>query len=111
MFMSVSCIRYLCVIGLLIFVFFFFFQAEDGIRDRDVTGVQCALPIFCFIDLGYSKILWVLSKVVPPQFLPHTFSSIACFFIYPVLCSTFGSHLNFTEGHLFKRSFAPLMET
>jgi len=25
---------------------FFFFQAEDGIRDRDVTGVQtCALPI------------------------------------------------------------------
>ena len=25
----------------------FFFQAEDGIRDYDVTGVQtCALPIF-----------------------------------------------------------------
>src|SRR5437773_7115342 len=28
------------------YLFFFFFQAEDGIRDRDVTGVQtCALPI------------------------------------------------------------------
>src|SRR5699024_8840202 len=28
------------------FYFFFFFQAEDGIRDRNVTGVQtCALPI------------------------------------------------------------------
>src|SRR6266498_2767900 len=28
-------------------VCFFFFQAEDGIRDADVTGVQtCALPIF-----------------------------------------------------------------
>src|SRR5205823_8838037 len=27
-------------------VFFFFFQAEDGIRDKLVTGVQtCALPI------------------------------------------------------------------
>src|SRR5437016_7091461 len=27
---------------------FFFFQAEDGIRDWSVTGVQtCALPIFC----------------------------------------------------------------
>src|SRR3712207_8424383 len=27
-------------------VVFFFFQAEDGIRDIDVTGVQtCALPI------------------------------------------------------------------
>src|SRR5437868_14726967 len=26
----------------------FFFQAEDGIRDRNVTGVQtCALPISC----------------------------------------------------------------
>src|SRR5436305_5166240 len=28
-------------------LFCFFFQAEDGIRDADVTGVQtCALPIF-----------------------------------------------------------------
>src|SRR5699024_11554873 len=27
---------------------YFFFQAEDGIRDRNVTGVQtCALPISC----------------------------------------------------------------
>src|SRR5689334_23940107 len=27
--------------------FFFFFQAEDGIRDGTVTGVQtCALPIY-----------------------------------------------------------------
>src|SRR5699024_11429931 len=33
---SVGCLSYLC----------FFFQAEDGIRDRNVTGVQtCALPI------------------------------------------------------------------
>src|SRR5256884_8701342 len=32
---------YLCVL------FFFFFQAEDGIRDVAVTGVQtCALPIY-----------------------------------------------------------------
>src|SRR5256886_4120553 len=30
----------------LVGVFFFFFQAEDGIRDLTVTGVQtCALPI------------------------------------------------------------------
>src|SRR2546430_11470513 len=28
------------------YLFFFFFQAEDGIRDLTVTGVQtCALPI------------------------------------------------------------------
>src|SRR5256885_13313685 len=31
----------------LVFLLFFFFQAEDGIRDYKVTGVQtCALPIF-----------------------------------------------------------------
>src|SRR6266404_1739529 len=30
-----------------VYLFFFFFQAEDGIRDKLVTGVQtCALPIF-----------------------------------------------------------------
>src|SRR5258708_9369851 len=34
--------------GLLSCCMFFFFQAEDGIRDDLVTGVQtCALPIFC----------------------------------------------------------------
>src|SRR5699024_11284120 len=38
-------------VTLLVLIFFivcfsFFFQAEDGIRDRNVTGVQtCALPI------------------------------------------------------------------
>src|SRR5262249_58690989 len=30
-----------------VYVLFFFFQAEDGIRDWSVTGVQtCALPIY-----------------------------------------------------------------
>src|SRR5438132_2209726 len=37
---SMSCV--------LLFFFVFFFQAEDGIRDHCVTGVQtCALPILC----------------------------------------------------------------
>src|SRR5256886_13371851 len=39
-----------CVVGgesIIGVEFFFFFQAEDGIRDLTVTGVQtCALPIF-----------------------------------------------------------------
>src|SRR5205085_9214592 len=38
--------------------FFFFFQAEDGIRDLTVTGVQtCALPIclFCLFQRRYGK--------------------------------------------------------
>ena len=35
-----------------ILLFFFFFQAEDGIRDYKVTGVQtCALPICMIADI------------------------------------------------------------
>src|SRR5687768_10643688 len=47
--MAVSWIQRLC----------FFFQAEDGIRDLAVTGVQTrALPIYCvFIDTGKERIL------------------------------------------------------
>src|SRR5260370_4456034 len=38
---------------------FFFFQAEDGIRDSSVTGVQtCALPISQMLQVG-TKIVWV----------------------------------------------------
>src|SRR5947209_11927615 len=34
-----------------LYFLFFFFQAEDGIRDIGVTGVQtCALPIFIYLD-------------------------------------------------------------
>src|SRR2546425_1389429 len=36
-----------------IFFCFFFFQAEDGIRDKLVTGVQtCALPIYALFASG-----------------------------------------------------------
>src|SRR3989454_2567968 len=43
----------MCVLTLHYFVcFFFFFQAEDGIRDYKVTGVQtCALPILPHLGL------------------------------------------------------------
>src|SRR5256885_4874505 len=35
-------------------LFFFFFQAEDGIRDYKVTGVQtCALPIYFHAAIRY----------------------------------------------------------
>src|SRR2546430_10754682 len=53
----VNCSYSFCICIFLIFknslfyscmiLFFFFFQAEDGIRDLTVTGVQtCALPIY-----------------------------------------------------------------
>ena len=48
-----------------LFLFFcFFFQAEDGIRDIGVTGVQtCALPIFIIICRGIMKIAEVRSRI------------------------------------------------
>src|SRR5690625_4196413 len=45
---------------MLLFCVFFFFQAEDGIRDGHVTGVQtCALPIFLTL-----KIVLVVTSVL-----------------------------------------------
>src|SRR5260221_2411013 len=42
----------LCYRQLTHFHVFFFFQAEDGIRDHCVTGVQtCALPIYCRLGI------------------------------------------------------------
>src|SRR5256885_8382328 len=38
-------------------LYFFFFQAEDGIRDYKVTGVQtCALPISASADRGWTTV-------------------------------------------------------
>src|SRR5688572_31671627 len=55
--------------------FFFFFQAEDGIRDLTVTGVQtCALPISPItIDVPYEASMVIgamvdLVKEVDPMF-------------------------------------------
>src|SRR5699024_5265785 len=37
--------------------YFFFFQAEDGIRDRNVTGVQtCALPICAVAVMALERV-------------------------------------------------------
>src|SRR5260221_9626221 len=43
-------------------VIFFFFQAEDGIRDHCVTGVQtCALPIYrCLARMDDDEPIFVL---------------------------------------------------
>src|SRR2546427_6271469 len=51
------------MISCFILFFFFFFQAEDGIRDLTVTGVQtCALPVlapFTIIGLALGVTLLV----------------------------------------------------
>src|SRR5215211_8364446 len=46
-------------------VFFFFFQAEDGIRDHCVTGVQtCALPILTIVSTRVADLSTALE--LPP---------------------------------------------
>src|SRR5699024_11479020 len=53
----------------------FFFQVEDSIRDRNVTGVQtCALPIFRFSNLPYYTFLtWITvrCRYPLPRFLAN----------------------------------------
>src|SRR5260370_19709068 len=56
-------------------VFFFFFQAEDGIRDSSVTGVQtCALPIFANADHV------VRLRLVNQRLAPSSIEPRACMF-------------------------------
>src|SRR5699024_1700374 len=56
---SFSECRWTCTIDVMTRASAFFFQAEDGIRDRNVTGVQtCALPIsrnFAELGAGHAR--------------------------------------------------------
>src|SRR5690606_40582238 len=55
-----------CVSRFLSIVLFFFFQAEDGIRDFHVTGVQtCALPISRSDGLLGLKENIIIGKLIP----------------------------------------------
>src|SRR5256885_10470692 len=50
---------------------FFFFQAEDGIRDYKVTGVQtCALPIFA-LELKKDPAELRFQNFIPPTAFPY----------------------------------------
>src|SRR3712207_6961736 len=62
---------------------FFFFQAEDGIRDIGVTGVQtCALPIYWFayplkvVQSGVIARAFAMSRpagsLIPSPFMYHS---------------------------------------
>src|SRR5256885_3280737 len=55
----VKCSSYLY--SVMLYIVFFFFQAEDGIRDYKVTGVQtCALPIW--VPRGRPRLRLVVSR-------------------------------------------------
>src|ERR1039457_2458905 len=71
----------MCLRGCCFVIYFFFFQAEDGIRDYKVTGVQtCALPIYSegffpsetgveFADIGCAQLLIETNAVLNQSLL------------------------------------------
>src|SRR5699024_1052163 len=70
----------------------FFFQAEDGIRDRNVTGVQtCALPI---------SNTSIANALVPADILPFFFSTLLVATI-PVPASPSGGQSGTPGSKLF----------
>src|SRR5207245_6760159 len=72
-------------------VFFFFFQAEDGIRDATVTGVQtCALPILRTRISFFPRFLSVKSKS------PVDIST--CIFLPKSIDSSFLNSENFSDA-------------
>src|SRR3989475_5417472 len=67
----------------MLYIFFFFFQAEDGIRDLTVTGVQtCALPILRTAEGGFGlhdrftalgdRLVGILNGIDPDLWNPET---------------------------------------
>src|SRR5687768_17782390 len=76
------------------FSVFFFFQAEDGIRDVAVTGVQtCALPILGLMDhLSLSLIPCLILKQ-----LTHIFLLLFYFFSNPTSSAKKFGSIHFME--------------
>src|SRR5207249_6283688 len=67
------------------FCCFFFFQAEDGIRDRNVTGVQtCALPISLHADPTFARFLQRIGQLALRASDPATIEQIARLFWFTV---------------------------
>src|SRR5688572_30911331 len=83
-------------------VVFFFFQAEDGIRDLTVTGVQtCALPI-CLVEI-VDHCDAGQSAVGRRQTRPQTVSSMSSSLTERKLCSLTGLSYNSALGRSEER--------
>src|SRR5690606_41096844 len=77
---------------------FFFFQAEDGIRDFHVTGVQtCALPISALPTLGSRRPLYP-REVAPVDLTPLVVSFVTFFGIYLILALSMNLEYGLTRS-------------
>src|SRR5690606_39819741 len=75
---------------------FFFFQAEDGIRDFHVTGVQtCALPIY-----GLAGLPLTLRHALEDERFTTQFDGLIDRFGFDDLADPDGSVVHDTLGHL-----------
>src|SRR5690625_5305822 len=72
-------------------VVFFFFQAEDGIRDGHVTGVQtCALPISAKEEFDNAPYKASRASTFEPSKAPKPSNAqIACIAVYSVVFRLF----------------------
>src|SRR2546426_12480060 len=82
---------------------FFFFQAEDGIRDYKVTGVQtCALPIFCIRWLPEERMANTIAESQISPYAPRILDVVFELVIHDVRGEV--------EGALRERAYAPQQE-
>src|SRR2546429_9794083 len=88
--------------------FFFFFQAEDGIRDVAVTGVQtCALPI-CMKKIHKPEELWPWLDKLGDQQSFYLLEQFVPGSVYHVDSVTSERKVVFAEAHAYG---APPLET
>src|SRR5436309_12617926 len=81
--------------------FYFFFQAEDGIRDFHVTGVQtCALPICVFCDVPGSGGIMTKDTARNIAYWTTTVLGPASFVIGGILHLTQNEQVIATRQHL-----------
>src|SRR5258706_11639170 len=77
--------------------FFFFFQAEDGIRDWSVTGVQtCALPI-CNVVFTPSNVNPQIEANVPSKLLQGLLESRDARLTFSIICGAVHEYADTTS--------------
>src|SRR2546430_4097379 len=82
-------------------LFFFFFQAEDGIRDLTVTGIQtCALPILAPIAAEFGKTLPAMALTITASLATRWVGAI----LFGLLADRYGRRIPLIANILDRKS-------